>query len=205
MTLYFYLYLYQMPETILSIFLGVGLSAACGFRIFIPLLVLSAASLSGNLTLSSEFDWISTYPALTVFTIATLIEVLAYLFPWVDNFLDSITTPAAVVAGTVVTASVITDMSPLMKWSLAIIAGGGVAGTVQTFTGLSRITSTTFTGGFANPALSTAEAGSAVGMSLLSISFPIIAFIIVLLLISYSGKVVYKKLIANKLVKVQEE
>ena len=194
-----------MPETILSIFLGVGLSAACGFRIFIPLLVLSAASLSGNLTLSSEFDWISTYPALTVFTIATFIEILAYLFPWIDNLLDSITTPAAVVAGTVVTASVITDMSPLMKWSLAIIAGGGVAGTVQTFTGLSRITSSTFTGGLANPVLSTAEAGSAVGMSLLSISFPIIAFIIALLLISYSGKIVYKKLIANRLIKIQEE
>lgn len=194
-----------MPEIILSIFLGLGLSAACGFRVFIPLLTISAASLSGHLNLSSEFSWIATYPALAVFTIATIIEILSYLFPWIDNLLDTITTPAAVVAGTVVTASVITDMSPLLKWSLAIIAGGGVAGTVQTFTGLSRISSSTFTGGIANPLISTVEASSSVGMSLLSICLPVVAFIIVLLLVSYSGKKIYRKFYPNEVVSTQEK
>jgi hypothetical protein len=37
----------------------------------------------------------------------------------------------AVAAGTVVTAAVVVDLSPFLKWSLALIAGGGTAGVVQ--------------------------------------------------------------------------
>lgn len=194
-----------MPETVMGLLIGIGLSAACGFRIFVPLLIMSLATISGHMTLSSEFNWIGTHAALAIFGIATIIEIFAYFVPWVDNLLDTIATPAAVVAGTVVTASVITEMSPLLKWSLAIIAGGGVAGTIQTFTGISRITSTTLTGGIGNPLLSTAEAGASLGMSIISISFPVIAFIIVLTLISYSGKKIYSRLFKQRKINSQEE
>ena len=55
-------------DTILSVCLGIGLSAACGFRVFVPLLVMSIANLSGHLTLAHGFDWIGTYPALITFS-----------------------------------------------------------------------------------------------------------------------------------------
>ena len=99
-------------ELILSIALGVGLSAACGFRIFVPLLVVSAAAQGGYLTLSPGFQWMAGYPALVTFAVATVLEILAYYIPWVDNLLDTIATPAAVVAGAVVTAAVVTDVAP---------------------------------------------------------------------------------------------
>lgn len=193
-----------MPEFLLSLFLGIGLSAACGFRIFVPLLILSLATLSGHMSLSGEFGWIATYPALMVFAVATILEIVAYLIPWVDNLLDTVTTPLAIIAGTAVTASVITEIDPLLKWSLAIIAGGGVAGTIQTFTGLSRITSTTFTGGLGNPVLSTAEATTSLGMSLISISFPVVAFALVILLLIFCGKKIRSKLLTRK-IRTQEE
>src|SRR5438477_8925513 len=107
-------------ETVLSICVGIGLSAACGFRVFVPLLVMSIASLSGHLTLAQGFEWIGTYPALIAFSVATCLEIAGYYIPWVDNLLDSIATPAAIVAGTIATAAMVTDVSPLMKWSLAI-------------------------------------------------------------------------------------
>src|SRR5712691_7979200 len=118
-------------ETLFSVCVGVGLSAACGFRVFVPLLALSIASLSGHLHLAHGFEWVGTYPALIAFSVATAVEILGYYIPWVDHLLDTIASPAAVMAGTLITASLVTDVGPFWKWSLAIIAGGGAAGLVQ--------------------------------------------------------------------------
>ena len=114
-------------EILLSICLGIGLGAACGFRVFVPLLAMSIASLSGHLTLSQGFQWIGTYSAFIAFGTATILEITAYYIPWIDNLLDSIAAPASMIAGTIVAASSIVQISPLMKWTLAIIAGGGTA------------------------------------------------------------------------------
>src|SRR5687768_15254162 len=118
-------------DLLLSACLGIGLAAACGFRIFVPLLVMSIAANSGHLGLAGGFEWIGTRPALIAFAVATLLEVLAYYVPWLDHLLDTAAVPIAIVAGVVVTASVVTDVSPLLRWSLAVIAGGGAAATTQ--------------------------------------------------------------------------
>jgi hypothetical protein len=96
-------------DTLLSICIGIGLSAACGFRVFVPPLVMSMASIFGHLTLSPNFGWMGTYPALVVFAVATCIEIAAYYIPWVDHLLDIVATPMAIAAGTVVTASLLPD------------------------------------------------------------------------------------------------
>src|SRR5438552_4573140 len=159
-------------ETFLSACLGIGLSAACGFRIFVPLLVMSIAALSGHLTLAHGFEWIGSYPALIAFSVASCLEIAGYYVPWVDNLLDTIASPAAVVAGTLVTASLATDMSPFLKWTLAVIAGGGATGLVQGATVVMRGASTAGTGGLANPILATAELGGSLITSLLSLIAP---------------------------------
>ena len=178
-------------DTMLSIFLGVGLSAACGFRIFVPLLIMSIASLSGHLTLAPEFGWIATYPALVAFAIAAVCEISAYYIPWVDNLLDTIAVPAAIVAGTIVMASAVSEMSPFFKWVLAVVVGGGVAGTIQGFTSITRIASTVSTGGLGNPLVSTAEAGSSVVMSILAITVPAMAALAVIVLIYFASRRIY--------------
>ncbi len=160
---------------LLTACLGIGLSAACGFRVFVPMLILSIAAHAGHITLATGFDWIGSTPALVTFSVATALEIGAYYIPWLDNLLDSMASPTAVVAGTVVTASVVTDVSPLMQWAMALIAGGGAAGAVQAATVLVRGTSTAGTGGLANPLVSTAELGGSVFMSVLSIFLPILA------------------------------
>lgn len=170
-------------ETLLSVCLGLGLSAACGFRVFVPLLAVSLAARVGWLTLASELAWLAETPALIAFAVATLLEVIAYYVPWLDNLLDSVSTPAAVVAGAVVTASVVTGIDPSLKWMLAIIAGGGVAGVVQSATVGGRLISSLTTAGMANPVIASAELGTSVLLSILSILAPLVAGVLVVVAI----------------------
>ena len=166
-------------ETAVSIALGVGLAAAVGFRVFLPLLVASIAAYSGYLHLDANFAWLGSLTAVTMLAVAAVIEVLAYYVPAVDNLLDSITAPLALVAGTVVSAAVITDLPPLIKWSTAIIAGGGVAAITQGVTTLVRAKSTAFTAGLGNPVVSTIEMIAAVVIALLALIAPLVAIALV--------------------------
>jgi hypothetical protein len=166
-------------EILLSILLGIGLAAACGFRVFVPPLVVSIAALSGHLTLARGFSWMATWPALVAFGLATLLEVAAYHVPWLDHLLDILATPAAVVAGTVMAASAMGEMDPFLRWTLALIAGGGIAGLVQAATVKGRLLSAVTTLGTANPLVATAETAASVAVSLLSVLFPILAAVLV--------------------------
>jgi len=191
----------MISENILSVMVGIGLSAACGFRIFVPMLVMSIASISGHLTLSSGFAWIGTYPALVAFAVATAIEIAGYYLPYVDHFLDLIASPTAVVAGILAAASTITGMSPFLRWALAIIAGGGVAATVQALTILTRVSSTVATAGLGNPVVSTMEAGGSLLFSVLAVAVPIVAvgaIPLCLVLIAGPGRARLRRLRARK-------
>jgi hypothetical protein len=169
-------------ETALCICLGIGLSAACGFRVFVPMLVMSIAALSGHLHLAQGFAWIGSYPALITFSVATVLEVGGYFIPWLDHLLDTMATPAAIVAGTVATAAMVTDMSPMMKWTLAIVAGGGAAGLVQGTTVVARGISTGATGGLGNPIFASIELASSVFMSVMTILVPVFGVILLALI-----------------------
>jgi Domain of unknown function (DUF4126) len=164
----------------LSIALGVGLAAATGFRVFLPMLVVSVAAYSGHLPLSENFAWLGTPGALIMLGVAALVEILAYYIPGVDNLLDVLATPAAVVAGTLVSAAVITDLPPMLKWTTAIIAGGGLAGLTQGVTALLRAKSTVITAGVGNPVIATAELGGSLLVSLLALAAPLIALLVVI-------------------------
>ncbi|MBE9045446.1 DUF4126 domain-containing protein [Pleurocapsales cyanobacterium LEGE 10410] len=165
---------------ILALCLGVTLSAASGFRLFVPPLALSLASLYGDLELSSGFAWVGTYPTAIALSIATVVEILAYYIPVVDNLLDTIEIPTAVAIGTLLTAANLGDVNPLLQWSIAALAGGGTAGIIETFTAMTRVASTGATGGTGNFLLATAEALSSGVLSILAFTLPPLAVALVL-------------------------
>ena len=167
-------------DAILGILVGIGLSASVGLRLFVPFLVMSAAAKAGVRSRSGGFEWIGSTPALVAFALATGLEVTAYWIPWIDNALDALAAPVTVVAGVIATASVATDVSPFVKWTGAVIAGGGVAGLLHGGTATLRAGSTAPTGGLANPLISLLElVGSAVG-SVLAILLPVVAIVLLL-------------------------
>jgi len=172
-------------ELALSILIGLGLSAACGYRVFVPFLVLSIAAMTGHVSLAEGFAWIGTSYALIAFAVATVLEVLAYYIPWVDNVLDVAATPVAIVAGIVLTASVLTDVSPFLRWSLAVVAGGGVAGAIQATTVVVRGASSATTGGLGNPVVATGELGGSLLTSVLAVVVPVAAVLLVALLLVF--------------------
>ena len=165
----------------LSIALGIGLAAAVGFRVFLPMLVMSIAASTGHLALGSGFAWLATPAALLMLSVATVLEILAYYIPGVDNLLDTIATPAALIAGTVVSAAVMTDVPPIVKWTTAVIAGGGAAGLTQGLTSLLRAKSTLTTAGLGNHLVATGELGGSLLLSLLALAAPLLAVAVVAL------------------------
>ena len=168
-------------DTLLSIAIGVGLSAACGFRVFVPPLVMSIAAIFGHLPLSPQFEWVGTYPAMVAFAIATFLEIAAYYIPFVDHALDLVSTPTAIAVGTFMTKALIHDTDPLLDWTIAVIAGGGSAGIIQALMGMVRLSSTALTGGIGNPIVSSIEAGSSLILSVLAIFVPIVAVALVVI------------------------
>jgi len=164
-------------DAILSSGVGVGLAAATGFRVFIPLLTLGVAARLEWLPLSDGFSWLASVPAIAAFSIATMVEIAAYYTPIIDNFLDFVAGPLAIVAGVLTTAAVTTDMPPVLRWSIAIVAGGGTAGLVQGVTSIVRLKSTVFTGGVGNFLVATLELLGSIAASLMAILLPAIAIV----------------------------
>lgn len=192
-------------EILMALLIGTGLSAAAGFRLFVPFFVISVAANSGHVTLSPGFEWISTEAAVISFGLATILEIGAYYVPFIDNLLDTVSAPASFVAGSVLMASVITDMSPLLQWSLAVIAGGGVALSVQSLTAITRLSSTTLTAGIGNPLFSTAEAAGSTLLSVFSIFVPFLALIMVISLFYFIYSKVFCPVYRRYFIKVKEQ
>lgn len=179
-------------EIILSCVIGLGLAAACGFRIFVPLLIVSIASRAGWVTLDPSMQWMGSLPALVMFAAATAFEIAGYYVPWVDNLLDTISTPTAVIAGSLASASFIVGMDPILQWSLAVIAGGGTALATQATTVVVRGASTATTGGVGNPVVSTTELAASTGLSLAAVLVPILAAVLLVVLVVFMAFIAYR-------------
>ncbi|MXY26483.1 MAG: DUF4126 domain-containing protein [Acidobacteria bacterium] len=180
-------------EFVLSLGLGVGLAAACGIRVFLPVLVMGLAARAGFLELGAGFEWMADTPALLALTAAVVFEIGAYYIPWLDNLLDTVAMPMAVVAGVMVSAASIETTSPLLQWTLAAVAGGGTAGLVRAGTALVRGATTAMTAGLGTPVVSTGENGAAAGLSVLALVAPLLVLAAVLLLVAVVGAVVWRR------------
>jgi len=182
---------------LLSVAVGLGLAAACGFRIFVPLLIASLAARFGHLPLTSGFEWLAGPSAMIALSTATVLEIGAYYIPWLDHALDTVATPTAVVAGMLASAAVLTNLPAPLRWAIAIVGGGGAAGLIQGSSVLLRLKSSLLTGGAGNFAVSTLELIGAVAVALLAVLAPLAAAVAVVLLVAYAirttGRLVFRR------------
>ncbi|MAS76126.1 MAG: hypothetical protein CMO57_06980 [Verrucomicrobiales bacterium] len=176
-------------DTVLAALIGIALSATCGFRIFVPLLAVCLATRAEGedaqplVELANNFNWLASDSALIVFMVAAIFEIVGYYLPVIDNFLDTVATPASVLAGTLITAAFLTGMEPWMQWVLGLIAGGGMAGAVQSTTVVARAASTVTTGGLGNPIVASVETGYSFLGSFLAVLAAPVALVILLFLV----------------------
>lgn len=182
---------------ILSAFIGIGLAAASGFRVFLPMFAVSLASYLGWIPMSDNFEWLSGLPTLITTGVATVVEIIAYYIPVVDNFLDTITVPLATIAGSVLFASQFMELGTFPQWALALIAGGGTAATIASGFAGTRAASTATTAGIGNNIVATTETAGAGLMSILAIFLPVLAFIFavgLLILVLFFGRKLWRKM-----------
>ena len=180
----------------ISAFIGIGLAAATGFRVFLPMFAVSLASYMGWIPMNESFQWLSGLPTLITTGIATVVEILAYYIPYVDHILDTMSVPLATVAGSVMFASQFADIGTFPQWALALIAGGGTAAAISSGFAGTRAASTATTGGLGNSVVATTETAGAGIMSFLAIAAPFIAFIcaiILLVVVLVLGRKIWKK------------
>jgi Domain of unknown function (DUF4126) len=170
-------------ETFFSVLTGIGVAAACGFRVFVPLLALGLAGRAQVIPLNDSFAMLASLPALIALGTAAALEVVAYYVPWLDNALDVAAAPAAVVAGVLASAAAITDLPPVLAWGIALIGGGGAAGLLHGATSLLRLKSTAVTGGVANPVVSTGELVGAVATSALALLVPVVCAVLLVVVV----------------------
>lgn len=188
---------------LMSFFLGLGLAASAGFRVFLPLLAMSLAAHFNFIPLAESWAWVGSVSAILALAVASVIEILAYYIPWVDNMLDTISVPLAGVAGTMLMAVALTDVSPFMQWGLAIIAGGGAASTISATSATTRMASSVATAGIGNPIVSTIETATAFFLSAVSILIPFLGFLMALMVLffiykaynSFKGKIGKKQVV----------
>jgi hypothetical protein len=154
---------------------GMGLAAASGFRVFLPMLGMGLALRTGYVQAGPEWAWLAEPVTLMVLVVAAVAEVGAYFIPWLDNALDTVATPAAVIAGTVLTALTLGDAPAILQWALAIVAGGGTAGVVQVGSVVTRAASLGTTGGLGNPIVALGEILLSTIFTVLSLVVPFVA------------------------------
>ncbi len=166
-------------EAVLGLCLGVGLAAASGLRVFIPPLLLGLAIRLGVPATEVAPAWLGSWIAIVVFAVAAVVEIGSFYIPWVDNALDTIASPLAVLSGILLTAGMTQEFHPAAQWSLAIVAGGGAAGVTQTASVLTRGLSTATTGGLTNFLVATLELGGAIFVTVLTLAFAPLAVLMV--------------------------
>lgn len=171
----------------IGICLGLGLAASCGFRVFVPLLISNIASLLGIVHIGGGFEWMASWPAFAIFLTATIAEIGAYYIPVLDNALDTVSVPLAAVAGTLLSVTFITDIPPMVQWTLGIIVGGGSAAVIKSGASMARLKSTAFTAGWANWIVATFEHVTSFVMSIMTVMLPIVMGVIALGVLVFFG------------------
>jgi hypothetical protein len=174
-------------EIAIGICLGLGLAASCGFRVFVPLLISNIASMTGIVNIGGGFEWMGSWPAFAIFLTATVAEIGAYYIPILDNALDTISVPLAAIAGTLLSVTFITDVPPMVQWTLGIIVGGGSAVVIKSGASMARLKSTAFTAGWANWLIATFEHVTSFVMSILTVLLPVVMGVMALGVIGYFG------------------
>jgi hypothetical protein len=177
--------------------MGLSLASASGFRVFLPPFLLSVAVRTDtliSLDLSDTgFAIFDSNAAVLVLGIACLAEFGAYYIPWLDNLLDTIASPAAVLSGIGMSSMILVEADPIIQWSFAIIAGGGSAGIIQITTVAIRGLSSSLTLGFGNSFVASGENIASIVLTLAALVAPILAAIFALILIALLIRQVIKK------------
>lgn len=181
-----------------SIALGIALAACAGLRAWLPFFAVGLSVRFGVLPLGDSFRFLGSNTALTVFALATVIELLADKIPVIDHALDALSTFLKPVAGMVLAASVMwTVDDPIVALALGVMVGAPASLVPHTAKATLRGALSPITGGLAAPVLSVLEDVIAFGLVALAILAPFVVAAGFVLFALVTGKFLRKKMTKN--------
>lgn len=159
-----------------AVALGIGLAATAGLRAWLPLLLVGVLSRLGVLELGESFRFLSSWPALVLFGVATVAEIVADKVPAVDHALDVVSTVVRPAAGALLAASALYQVQdPLIALVIGLVVGAPVALGPHAAKSALRAASSATTAGIANPIVSFVEDGLAIGLFIAVVLLPILS------------------------------
>jgi hypothetical protein len=180
--------------TLINIFQAFGLSASAGLNAYIPLLVVAlVARFTNLLKLEAPWDILTSWWIIGLLVVLSAIEFFADKVPAVNHINDAIQTFIRPVAGAIVfaaSASVITDVHPVLSLGLGLLVAGGVH-TVKSAAVRPAVTAAT--GGVGNVPVSILEDVISTVVSFLAIVIPALLLCIFFLVLAYILWRMYKR------------
>ncbi|MBK8995449.1 MAG: DUF4126 domain-containing protein [Myxococcales bacterium] len=159
-----------------AVALGIGLAATAGLRAWLPLLLAGGLARLGVLELGEAFGFVSSTPALVLFGVATVAEIVADKVPAVDHALDVISTVVRPAAGALLAASALYQVKdPLVALVIGLCVGAPVALGPHAAKSALRAASSATTAGIANPLVSFVEDALAIGLFIAVVILPVIS------------------------------
>jgi hypothetical protein len=160
--------------------LAIALAAAAGLRAWLPLLVAGVLSKLEVADLGASFAWLGSWPALSLFAGATVLEVAGDKIPVVDHALDAVGTFIRPLAGTLAAAAALVHIDdPLVALVVGLIVGAPVALAPHVAKTTLRGVSTGTTAGLANPLLSVIEDALSLLITVLAFLVPVLTVLLV--------------------------
>lgn len=151
-----------------------GFSLAAGVNLYATVAVLGLAARYGWVQLPEQFQVFNNPWVIGVAGALYVIEFVADKIPWVDSIWDSIHTVIRPVGGALIAVAALGEASPAVMGMIALLGGTVAAGSHMTKAG-TRVAINTSPEPFTNWIASLAEDVFVIGLSLLTLKFPLIA------------------------------
>lgn len=162
-----------------------GFSLAAGVNLYATVVILGLASRYGWVELPEQFTIFDNSWIIGAAGVLYLVEFVADKIPWVDSLWDSVHTLIRPVGGALIAVASIGDVSPGLQAVMALLGGTVAAGSHVTKAS-TRVAANTSPEPFSNWFLSLAEDAFVIGLSLITLKFPLLALgvsVVILLMI----------------------
>jgi hypothetical protein len=171
-----------------------GFSLAAGVNLYATVAILGLASRYGWVQLPEQFKVFDHPWIIGVAAVLYAVEFVADKIPWVDSIWDSVHTFIRPVGGALIAVASIGEHSPLVTGLTALLGGMVAAGSQATKAG-TRVAANASPEPFSNWFLSLAEDAFVIGLSFITLKFPVLALavsVVIVILIVMTARSIWK-------------
>lgn len=171
-----------------------GFSLAAGVNLYATVAILGLAARYGWVELPEQFKIFDNPWIIGAAGVLYVVEFVADKIPWVDSLWDSVHTIIRPVGGAVIAVATLGEQSPATQGAIALLGGMVAAGSHVTKAS-TRVAANASPEPFSNWFLSLAEDVFVIGLSFITLKFPLLALgvsVVIVLMIAVLARKIWK-------------